>query len=599
VARPPEPRPSGGARGSARSRKARSTRSAVDGFAQALARAQDPTTAEVSDELLADASVSLQVDEVPAPPAEQPIEEAPGLEATAAAAEPTVAEPEIVAAEPEIVATEPEIVAPEPEIVAAEPETIAAEPGPTVAEPAASEFEPQAEPEVAAVEPEPVPIVVESDLAAAAELEPEPVAEPDPAAAALQAAFDEPETTPEESAAPATEAQGASEARTTAASELEAAPPTYSANVVEPDWFADGDFAWLDAAELEASSPSVESAIDATPAEAPSAGPAPAEMPSAEPTPAEAAAAEPEPEPPGEAASESISASEIDAAPWAEPEVVDESDRLSMPDLPPMPDLPAAVDLPATPEAPLQASPEFQGEPEVAESVVELPEPVQPFEATQAIEPAEIERADAEAVEPVQPATPDESIQARGLDAGPSEEQVMWLGAESRAAAELETASSGWRAEPQPAPTITAQPPVAVAEPPLLRMTEEELARLARDEGWDEAEVAAIRAMIVPPPAPRVRLPGAAELDEAMAALQAVPVDGGEEASSSREWAKPPGETRSPRYDDWAFEVDSAPQRRIVDPLPPRSQPPDPGWLRRRQGPAATAYRRLRRLFPG
>ena len=175
----------------------------------------------------------------------------------------------------------------------------------------------------------------------------------------------------------------------------------------------------------------------------------------------------------------------------------------------------------------------------------------------------------------------------------------MWLGADRGAAAEMETASTGWRAEPRSAPTITAPPPVAAVEPPLLRMTEEELARLARDEGWDEAEVAAIRAMIVPPPAPRVQLPGAAELDQAMAALQAVPVDAGEDAYSSREWAKPPGETRSPRYDDFAFEVESAPSRRIIDPLPPRRQPPDPGWLRRRQGPAATAYRRLRRLFPG
>ena len=174
----------------------------------------------------------------------------------------------------------------------------------------------------------------------------------------------------------------------------------------------------------------------------------------------------------------------------------------------------------------------------------------------------------------------------------------MWLGMEGAGADEIETAGTGWRAETRSTPILTAPPPVTSAEPPLLRMTEEELARLARDEGWDEAEVAAIRAMIVPPPPRRVQLPGAAELDDAMAALHAVPVDTNEGAYSSREWAKSPAETRSPSYDDWAFAVEPA-----ASPKPlveqPRRQPVDPGWLRRRQGPAATAYRRLRRLFPG
>jgi hypothetical protein len=232
--------------------------------------------------------------------------------------------------------------------------------------------------------------------------------------------------------------------------------------------------------------------------------------------------------------------------------------------------------------------------------VVELREQVQRFEVAQGVEPSAAEPAHAEPLDhPAQPDDPNEPFQMRGPDAGPTEEPVEWLGAEDGAAAEMETASSGWRPDPRSAPTITAPPRIARVEPPLLRMTEQELARLARDEGWDDAEVAAIRAMIVPPTAPRVQLPGAAELDEAMAALQAVPVDANEEAHSSREWAKAPSETGSPRYDDWAFEVEPAPQRRIIDPLPPRREPPDPGWLRRRQGPAATAYRRLRRLFPG
>jgi hypothetical protein len=136
-------------------------------------------------------------------------------------------------------------------------------------------------------------------------------------------------------------------------------------------------------------------------------------------------------------------------------------------------------------------------------------------------------------------------------------------------------------------------------------MTEEELARLALDEGWDESEVAAIRAMITPlPSTTTVDLPGAAELHEAMAALEAVPVRVDPVVDPSRQWAKPTSadESPSPR-EEWAFQVEPAPP-------PPATPRPDvtsalrrsfndPGWLRRRQGPAAAAYRRLRRLLPG
>jgi hypothetical protein len=137
-------------------------------------------------------------------------------------------------------------------------------------------------------------------------------------------------------------------------------------------------------------------------------------------------------------------------------------------------------------------------------------------------------------------------------------------------------------------------------------MTEDELARLALDEGWDESEVAAIRAMITPLPSATVDLPGAAELHEAMAALEAVPVQPDPSYDVSRQWAKTaPDDVEPARHDDWAFEAEPAP------PPPAPTRPPndvtsalrraleDPGWLRRRQGPAAAAYRRLRRLFPG
>jgi len=176
----------------------------------------------------------------------------------------------------------------------------------------------------------------------------------------------------------------------------------------------------------------------------------------------------------------------------------------------------------------------------------------------------------------------------------------MWLGTNRDDEAEDETpAPSPPVAEPAsaPAPSGAHQWPAVDAagtgdvRPPLA-MTEEELAQLARDEGWDDAEVAAIRAMIWRPSAPGVELPGAAELDEAMAALHAVPVEPDVDAKAS-------GGHEAPD-DDWAFDEPSAPLRPAdAPPYRPRRPAADADWTRNRKGPAASAYRRLRRLFPG
>jgi hypothetical protein len=186
------------------------------------------------------------------------------------------------------------------------------------------------------------------------------------------------------------------------------------------------------------------------------------------------------------------------------------------------------------------------------------------------------------------------------------EEEVMWLGGEPEATAVV-------RDEPDPAPRAQVDPwPVVDTVRPPLAMTEDELARLALDEGWDDSEVAAIRAMITPPPHPAVDLPGAAELHEAMAALEAVPVRPDPSFDASRQWAKPAsGGDEPPTYDDWGFETEPTP-RPNPRPTPPSSPAAprdvtsalrqavnDPGWLGRRTGPAASAYRRLRRFFPG
>ena len=197
---------------------------------------------------------------------------------------------------------------------------------------------------------------------------------------------------------------------------------------------------------------------------------------------------------------------------------------------------------------------------------------------------------------------PDQDVRSPG-----GEEEVMWIGADREAASEMETASSSSQAAPARRdtaetgawPAADSASRTADSVRPPLAMTDEELAQLARDEGWNDAEVAAIRAMIWRPGSPTGELPGADELDEAMAALHAVPVEVADDPEPPREWAKnATAANEPPPHEDWTFELEPA-----LDPLPPaRSVPrqpgPDPSRARRRRGPAATAYRRLRRLFP-
>jgi hypothetical protein len=185
------------------------------------------------------------------------------------------------------------------------------------------------------------------------------------------------------------------------------------------------------------------------------------------------------------------------------------------------------------------------------------------------------------------------------------EEEVMWLGAEPSPVV-LDSPPDVQRAQIDAWPAVDSPAHASEAVRPPLAMTEDELARLALDEGWDEAEVAAIRAMITPVSSANVDLPGAAELHEAMAALEAVPVRGDLSYDVSRQWAKPASADEQPaRDDDWAFEAEpAAPAAPVIRPASDvtaalRRSVADPGWLRRRQGPAAAAYRRLRRLFPG
>jgi hypothetical protein len=294
----------------------------------------------------------------------------------------------------------------------------------------------------------------------------------------------------------------------------EGAQPTYSAAVVEPDWFADGDFAWLDAADVQARSEAEEIALAPVPVVA-----------------------------------------------QAEPMVE------SMP-----------IDAEAEPM--VETAPEPLVE-TVPEPLLETAIPVEPLVASEPLSDSEPE--------------PDEAV----VSPQTGEEEALWLGPD-REAPLLPPAWDPLETEAWPAadaPLVVEQAP----RPPLA-MTEEELARLALDEGWADAEVAAIRAMITPPAPPAVVLPGALDLDEAMAALNAVPVGADANSGPPHEWAKPAmGSAEPVTYDDWAFEAEPAPSPPPA-PAPQDAahrQAADPGWLRRRRGRAASAYRRLRRLFPG
>ena len=137
------------------------------------------------------------------------------------------------------------------------------------------------------------------------------------------------------------------------------------------------------------------------------------------------------------------------------------------------------------------------------------------------------------------------------------EEALLWFGDEFEAADELEVAAPGWRDQER----VEAAPAAGVAlveaqqEPP----SDEQIDRLA-DEGWGSDEVDAIRSYL-----------GRAGVAESEAAAPPSPEEPAPQGAA--EPAPEPG----------------------PEPMP--SPGFDQDWLRGRRGPAATAYRRLRRLF--
>ncbi len=411
-----------------------------------------------------------------------------------------------------------------------------------------------------------------------------------------------------------------------------AAASPYSTEVVEPDWFADGDFAWLDAAEHAEPEPPTQEPVAVADVEAAGA--------------AELAEAE------AEVVAEELAVAELESAPGAYPEAMAVAEPVEL--TPPVLILSEeelarlAVAEPVEPTPPvLTLSEDEQAEAELESArgdYLELVAVAEPEEPTPPLLTLSEDEAQAE-VEDLAEAELEAAEQAEVEEMAEAEAEVV---VEEPAAAELEPAPGGY---PEP---IAATEPEELT-PPVLILSEEELARLAADEGWGASEVEAIRSLIgsQATPAP-IELPGSAELDAAMAALEATPRE--------EQWWKPspaaeptysegeqveqvsqvepisqvePGEPLAPVSQVEPVEplepisrvepvwppaalvpqppatpaqratsnepvrppAALVPQRPAAIPLPATSN--EPAWLRRRRGPAATAFRTLRRLFPG
>jgi hypothetical protein len=460
-------------------RRVRSARiTGLGSFAEALARAQDPTLSQLPGASEAGEALAELQREIAAQPAEASTSD-----------EPEAAEP------------------------AADDLTDALAPP----EPPAADADASFAPEMEA----PVPDAMDEEL----EDLPQPVSAE--AVGLGEIAIDEVEFSVEAGAPPET----VPETQPEQAGEAPHSP--YSAEVVEPDWFADGDFTWLDAAEAEATE---EQASEPEAA----ASPPPGAMADTEPV-----------EPEHEDASADAEALSPDAG-W-----------------------------PA--ETPQDAPLTDAAEPTLAQ---EPPAEPEPSPATQPFGGFRAPREEPTALGPVdQP-----------------EEELMVLGDEFEASS-LEASGAGWRAG-TPRDDIGANPlPTSAAgEPPpqpdrgvraqVLELSDRELERLASDEGWEVEEVQAIRTFLGRPEAhePEVTEP---EITEPEATETEAP------EADVRAGAKPDSVEPPPTPSEPPAAAASRQSQFAPPPYPRPGNPGDADWLHGRRGPAANAYRRLRRLFPG
>jgi len=581
-------------------RRRSSQRRATEAFAEALARAEDPTRSELpgaSDVATALAALRDEPGHAAGASATEAVlpRELPAADPMPLADE--ASEPEVVAAAPEPVAVErPEL---EPE-VARRPEP-AAEPGvPAEPEPAAVET-PETEPEVVGDAPEPVAIerpeperelVVEPEPEPDVEaVEPEPVAivepepEPEPEVAAS-----EPEPEPE----PEVAASGP-EPVVVEQPEVVAAEP--EPVVVEPEPVVVEQPEPATEPESVAGEPDrvtvepvaeVPSGLDVTLIEEPEAEPTPPPAATADVPAVPAAEASPGLEPDDQPAPEAVAVS-------PEPEREADAVETEMAEQPIGDELEAEeVDVDLEPIG----APSVDGMPEPAldenvaadaASVTDQPDAAEPIRWDRERYTVDIVEPDWYAGEEPQPADPAVRDEARATDDDApraTDDDAPEPEAAHADADSLELGAAAPAPEPEPPPSAArhdeetmlwfgrqpAAPPAdepANAPPPVDE---------GADDGASEMEVAGSGR--------RAAMPGSQELDEALAALDAVGRNRGEPASDAPDEPVEEMEPEAwPRADTsgWASP-------------PPSSQPhPTPT----QPTPASRAYRRLRRIFPG
>jgi hypothetical protein len=144
--------------------------------------------------------------------------------------------------------------------------------------------------------------------------------------------------------------------------------------------------------------------------------------------------------------------------------------------------------------------------------------------------------------------------------------------------------------------------------PPVLELSDAELSQLAEDEGWDTAEIEAIRSLLGRPTPTTASIPDAQPGTPMVATStpdpmplpgrDPVPAAGPSITSPTTDATQTDQQTEQLGTDQPSADEPSAPRPAFVA-RHSMSSMSDPQWLKGRRGPAATAYRRLRRLFPG
>jgi hypothetical protein len=590
--------------------------------ADALPVAEETTP--VVEETITAVEAGAPIGETPEPPPPEP--DAFDTEPVIAATEPTVPQAEAepiagVEGTPHLEASEPLESAPEmaasaiepvetlePEPMAAAPEQIEAAPEPVDVAEAVHEVEPEAsDEERAAVDEAPEPVGAEPVQTAEPAAEPPHVVEEtlhvapeaveweaEPASGAEPVAGEESRADLEFGAGPAFPVEAPPPDAEQAGDE--GAGEGYTAQLHEPDWFTDADLTAT--SDQEVATPEPGQAAPEAPTDALEAQGEvwPAETPDAERRSAErqewgGASSEPERDE-REAAGELAGEEEVawigadEPAEYAEEmEISTHAWRAAEPAAPPAPAAPGAPDEPATPDELLayEASIEQRDEPDVAAEGGESWDEEQVAEARAMLAHAnavewEVDDADAAAY----PLTDDDEQRLHATMSASLPDDI-WV--------------EDWGAGAAADATDAETPASTDDQSPTAASLDEERAAPAEDQPS------------------RLAMPGSRELDEALAALDALARPTTEPERREPRPQPPDAPTRPPQPPPQPVSGDQIVERlrsqmaaRREGAIPPAGQAgggmgagsgEQPDWQHQRRSPAARAFRRLRRIIPG